>query len=231
MNFFENIGEFVQNLIETIGYPGITFVMFLENVFPPIPSELILPFTGFLVGQGKMNFFLVWFASVLGSLLGALVLYGIGRWTGDHVIRQFLRRYGVWFTLSEKDYDRALHFFHHYGEAFVFFGRLVPIVRSIISIPAGADHMPLRKFFFYTTLGSSLWNGLLIGAGMILGDNWEQVIAFVERYQRLTILVIVIVAVVVVGRLVYQRWFRTARDVATPPAPNPVELPISEETV
>lgn len=195
----ERIGEFVQSLILQLGYPGVGIVMFLENVFPPIPSEVVMPFAGFLVGRGELSFVGIWIAGVIGSVLGAIILYYIGMWVGDAVVRGFLRRYGKWIMTSEADYDRALKFFERYGTAVVFFGRLIPLVRSIISIPAGANHMPLPRFLLFTALGSAIWSGALAYAGVVMGENWEEIIGFVEQYQDITVIVLVVAVVLVVG--------------------------------
>ena len=151
----------VERLVLALGYPGIGLTMTLENVFPPIPSELIMPMGGFLVARGELTFLGVWVFSTLGSMIGALILYGVGRWVGDPALRSLLRRYGRWLTLDERDYDRALRYFARYGAALVFFGRLIPFVRSIVSIPAGANRMPLVRFMLLTAAGPGLWNGLL----------------------------------------------------------------------
>lgn len=195
----EHLALWIEEIIQTIGYPGIGFMMFAENVFPPIPSELIMPFAGFLVGRGEFNFVGVLIAGVVGSVLGALILYYIGMWAGDKVLRTFLRRYGYLFTVSEKEYDRALSFFARYGDAIVFFGRLIPLVRSIISIPAGANHMPLPKFILFTTLGSAIWSGALAYAGVALGENWEHVILFIENYQDIVTVIFAIVGLLFVA--------------------------------
>jgi membrane protein DedA with SNARE-associated domain len=195
----EQIGEFVQSLILQLGYPGVAIVMFLENVFPPIPSEVVMPFAGFLVGRGELSLLGIWIAGTLGSVLGAIILYYIGMWVGDAVVRGFLRRWGKWIMTSEADYDRALRIFERYGSAVVFFGRLIPLVRSIISIPAGANHMPLPRFLLFTTLGAAIWTGALAYAGVVLGENWEQIIDFVDQYQDLTVIVLVVLVVLVVG--------------------------------
>lgn len=197
---FSQLAETIQNIIETIGYPGIALVMFLENVFPPIPSELVMPFAGFLTVEGELNFIGVWIAGTIGSVLGAVVLYYLGWWAGEAVVRRFLQRYGRVVGVSEKDYDRALRFFDKYGEAIVFFGRLIPIIRSIISIPAGADRMPMPKFLLFTTLGAAIWTGILAYAGRALGENWEDVIGVVEQYQTITVIVIVVLGVILGGR-------------------------------
>jgi membrane protein DedA with SNARE-associated domain len=179
--------------------------MFLENVFPPIPSEVVMPFAGFLVGRGELNFIGIWIAGTIGSVLGAIILYYIGMWVGDAVVRNFLRRYGKWIMTSEGDYDRALRIFEKYGNAVVFFGRLIPLVRSIISIPAGANHMPLPRFLLFTTLGAAIWSGVLGYAGVVLGENWEQIIDLVDQYQDITVIVLVVLVVLVIGGWIFYK--------------------------
>lgn len=197
-HLLEQVAILVQDIIRAIGYPGIVLIMLAENVFPPIPSEVIMPFGGFLVGRGEMNFLAVWGAGVLGSVLGALVLYYIGWWAGDTVLRSLLRRYGRFLTITEKEYDRALDYFGRYGHWVVFFGRLIPIIRSLISLPAGAEHMPMPKFLLYTTAGSAIWSGLLAYAGLVLGENWEEVLVLTKQYERVVLVALVMVAVAVV---------------------------------
>jgi membrane protein DedA with SNARE-associated domain len=227
LSIFEHIGEIIQDMITTIGYPGITLVMFLENVFPPIPSELVLPFAGFLVSEGDLNFWGVWIASIIGSLVGAITLYKIGEHAGDPIIRAFLRRYGRWITVSEKDYDRALNIFRKYGEIMIFVGRLIPIIRSIISVPAGAEKMPMPKFLLLTTLGSALWNGILIYAGIALGDNWERAMQVVEDYQQVTVVIIIVLTVIFVGWWIYSklRARSEASTITPPPTPTVEDTP------
>ncbi|MDX1993230.1 MAG: DedA family protein [bacterium] len=191
--------EFAKRIVETGSYPGIVFVMALENVFPPIPSEVVMPLAGFLVADGKLNFIGIWIAGTLGSVIGALILYYIGLLVGEPVMRTFIRRYGKWFTISEQEFDRALDFFGKYGGGVIFFGRLIPIIRSLISIPAGMDRMPLPKFLLYTTLGTAIWSGALGFAGLQLGENWEQVEGVIERYQDVVIVVLVLLVVAFVA--------------------------------
>lgn len=209
-SILDQMAAFVEGIIMAFGYPGLALVMFLENVFPPIPSELILPFSGFLVARGEMSFVGVLIASVIGSVAGAVVLYYAGRWAGDPLVRVFLRRWGKWLTVTEAEYDQALRFFSKYGETTIFFGRLVPIIRSIISIPAGAEHMPFGRFLLFTVIGTTLWNALLAGAGMLLGSQWEQVTALVDTYQQVVLVFLVIGAVVGVGWFVWRLVKRRA---------------------
>ena len=156
-----------------------------ENLFPPIPSEVILPLAGFLVSEGEMSLAGALVASTAGSTAGALVLYAFGRYGG----RPLLLRHGRLLRLSHERLDRADAWFDQHGPKIVFLGRMVPGVRSVVSVPAGLSEMPLVSFTLLTLAGSALWNAALIGAGWALGDNWERVTA-----------AIVIVAVVVIRR-------------------------------
>lgn len=195
----EQVGELIHALILQLGYPGIAAIMLVENLFPPIPSEMVMPFAGFLVGRDELSFVGIWLAGTIGSVLGAVILYYIGMWASNTVVRRFLRRYGNWIGISEADYDRALRFFERYGDVVVFFGRCVPLVRSLISIPAGAHHMPLPRFLLFTALGSAIWSGILAYAGVVLGENWEQILDFIDHYQTLTLIVIAIGGILLVG--------------------------------
>lgn len=212
-DLLNRVVEIVQQIIQAGGYPGIALVMFLENVFPPIPSEVIMPFGGFLASTGEFSLFWVWIAGTIGSVAGAIVLYYLGWFAGDVVIRRFLRRYGKWIAISEKDYDRSLGIFRKYGEWIVLFGRVIPLVRSLVSIPAGAERMPFAKFMIYTTLGSAAWSGLLAVAGYALGDRWEEIIEFIEQYQDVVVVALVLLVVLFVAFLVYRRF--TAKPEAT----------------
>lgn len=195
--------EFAQDIVRTGGYPGIVFVMALENVFPPIPSEVVMPLAGFLVAEGEFSFVGIWIAGTLGSVIGAIILYYIGLFAGEPLLRSFIRRYGKWFTISEQEFDRALDFFGKYGEIVIFFGRLIPIIRSLISIPAGMDKMSMPRFLLFTTLGTAIWSGLLGFAGLQLGENWEQVEGFIAQYQDVVVVLIIIALVAFVAWRIY----------------------------
>jgi membrane protein DedA with SNARE-associated domain len=205
-SILSGLADFIQQIILMLSYPGVALVMFAENVFPPIPSELIMPFAGFLAAKGEMNFIVVIAAGTVGSVLGALVLYGIGLWMDENRLRGLLQRYGKWIGISVEDLDRAMHLFHKYGPLFVFFGRLVPIVRSIISIPAGMSHMPVAPFLLYTTIGSLIWNTALATGGLILGENWENVMDFMKQYEHLVLGVVAVGAVVYIGMRLRARF-------------------------
>lgn len=187
--------NWAKDVIEAVGYPGLAFLITLENVFPPIPSEGVLPMAGFLAGEGKMNLVLAIIAATIGSVVGALILYGVGHWFGEDRVRALVRRWGSWLGVSERDVDKADAWFDRYGGVAVMICRVVPIVRSLISIPAGLRQMPLGMFMLYTALGSAVWNTILIGAGWILGDNWERVAVYVDYLEYVAIAVVVIFAV------------------------------------
>lgn len=149
--------------------------MVLENAFPPIPSELIMPLSGFKAQQGELTMFGVITAGTLGSMLGTCIWYLIGRKLGERRLRHWVSRYGKWITLSQSDIDRSHEWFRQRGGMAVFLGRLVPGVRSVISLPAGFAGMPLPGFLFYTALGTLIWTGLLAWTGRFLGANYQMV--------------------------------------------------------
>ncbi len=187
-----NLAEWIKQLIETLGYPGIVLVMALENVFPPIPSELVMPLAGFMAAEGTFNLGAVIVAGMVGSVIGALALYYLGMWANEPIIRAFVRRWGRYALISERDLDVSLSYFSRYGEAVIFFGRLIPIVRSLISVPAGMQRMPLPRFLLFTVLGTTIWSAILSIAGWVLEENYERVAGVVERYQSLVILLVVL---------------------------------------
>ena len=198
---FDRLAEWVTSVIETLGYPGLTILVALENVFPPIPSEVILPLAGFLTGQNRFSFLLVLVATTLGSLIGALVLYSVGLAIGQRRIRSLVQRYGHWALLTPDDLTRAEDWFDRYGPLAVFTGRLLPVVRSLVSIPAGYRRMPLGQFVLLTGSGSALWNGALVSLGWALGENWH----VIEEYVGWMQYVVVAVVAFLVLRFVWQR--------------------------
>lgn len=196
----------IERLILALGYPGIALVMLAENIFPPIPSELVMPFAGFLAARGELTLWGVLAAGTAGSVAGALVLYYGGRWAGERVLRSLVERWGRWGLISAADLDRALQIFERYGLPAVFFARLMPIVRSLISIPAGMRRMAPRPFLWLTFAGTLLWNGLMSGVGYGLGARWEDFLVFTKQYERGVLLVLgALVAGFVMARLV-ARW-------------------------
>lgn len=194
-----------QSVIGATGYPGLLLVMFLENIFPPIPSEVILPLAGSLALQGSFSLAGITFVGALGSVTGALIFYAGGRALGEARIRELLRRYGRWLLLSEDDFDKALSWFHRYGEPVIFFGRMVPIVRSLVSIPAGIAEMKLGRFGLYTAIGTGLWSFVLALAGYLLGHSWPVVSEWISRYEKVVLGLVVVVVVAFIARRLWQR--------------------------
>ena len=188
-----------------LGYPGIFLVMFLECVFPPIPSEVIMPLAGFLVGQGEFNFWLVMLSGTLGSLAGALLLYYLGAWADEVILRKWVRKHGKWIQVSETDIDRVEKWFAKHGQSVIFFGRMIPIIRSLISIPAGMERMHMVKFILYTVLGSILWNFLLTYGGLLLGENWKQIIGWLDIYQNIVLVILALLALLFIIWLIFRR--------------------------
>lgn len=178
-----DLATWAVDVMDRLGYWGLAFLVALENIFPPIPSEVILPLAGFLTSDGRMYFPLALLSATIGSVAGALVLYWAGSAFGESRLRSIVRRRGRWLRLGEEDVDRADAWFDRYGGLAVMLCRVVPIVRSLISIPAGLRRMPMARFVLYTTIGSAAWNAILIGAGWILGDNWEAVEGYVGYLQ------------------------------------------------
>lgn len=174
---------FVEYLILTLGYPGLALIMFLENLFPPIPSEVVLPFAGSLVADGGLNLAGVLIASTVGATLGTGLFYYFGFRLGEARTRGLLRRYGRFIGLDEDDLDRSLVLFRRFERGVIFFGRFMPAVRTLISLPAGVARMRLGVFLLFTTLGTLAWNALLVGAGVLLGERWEDILATVDRFE------------------------------------------------
>lgn len=191
--------------MEMLGAPGVGLAIFLETVFPPIPSELVLPLAGFTSTQGDLNAVAAFLWATAGSVIGALVLYWLGAAVGARRLRAIAEK----MPLTEgEDVDKAIRWFDKFGSFSVFTGRLIPGVRSLISIPAGVDRMPIGKFLLWTTLGSALWNALLIWLGVTLGANWHQVTDFIDQYSSIIYLVLILIIVGAVVFLVRRSWKR-----------------------
>ena len=199
-----DLSQWVSDVIEAIGYAGVAFLVALESIFPPIPSEVVLPFAGFYAGKGEASVVGMILAATVGSVVGAWVLYGVAAWIGPERLRRFVVAKGRWFGVKERDLDRAEGWFDKRANAAVLLGRCVPLVRSIVSIPAGFRRMPLLRFTVYTALGSLIWNAALIGAGAILGNRWEEVGDVVAVFQW----VVIVAIVVVVGWFVWTRFVK-----------------------
>ena len=185
------MATWVMQTIAATAYWGIVCLMVLENLCPPIPSEVIMPLAGFLVTHGQLSLLGVILAGTLGSVLGAVPLYYLGRQIGDERVKGFADRYGRWLTVSREDLDTAQQWFARHGGLAVLGGRLIPGVRSLISIPAGMARMPLVPFLGYTTLGAGCWAAVLTGAGYGLGANFRQVEAYLDPASYVVLAIIV----------------------------------------
>lgn len=205
-NFLDSIKIWVEGIISTGGYPGLYFVMFLENVFPPIPSEVVLPLAGSLSLTGKFTILLITIVGMLGSLTGALLFYGLGKWLGEIRVRNFIAKFGKYALISVDDFDKSKGWFDKYDEWVIFFSRMVPIVRSLISIPAGISNMNLAKFSVYTIMGTALWSFVLSYAGRLLGEQWPVITDFINTYQNVVLAVCLFAVVAfITNRLVRKK--------------------------
>jgi membrane protein DedA with SNARE-associated domain len=197
-----DLASWVQDVIERLGAVGVALLVILENVFPPIPSEIVLPFAGFVAQRGDGSVVVMIFAATIGAVVGALVLYGIAAVIGPDRLAMFVTRFGRWFGVKPTDLVRAEQWFDRHAVAAVLLGRCVPLIRSIVSIPAGFRRMSIVPFLLYTVLGSLVWNTALIGAGAILGDQWERVEPYVATLQWVVIAAVALFVVrFAVGKL------------------------------
>jgi len=184
--------EWITSTIYSLSYVGIGFLMFLENLFPPIPSELIMPLAGFVVQQGKMDFTLVVLAGVIGTVLGALPWFYAGRLLGEERLKKLCDRYGKWLGISGEDISKSKNWFDRYGNKAVLLCRLVPGVRTLISIPAGIGNMNIIPFLIYSTIGTTLWVLLLTYAGFALGQNYKVVETYIDPISKVVVIVVVV---------------------------------------
>ena len=167
--------DWITDVIDTLGWFGVAVLVALENVFPPIPSEAVLPLAGYVSGRGGPSLPVLVAASTAGSVVGGLILYGIAAGVGTARIHVFVIRYGRWFGVDEGELERAEGWFDRRGSVAVLVGRCVPLIRSLVSLPAGARRMPIGRFTVLTAAGSAVWNVALLTAGRLLGEQWERV--------------------------------------------------------
>ena len=199
-----SLATWVQDVIEQLGYLGVALLVVLENVFPPIPSEIVLPFAGFVAQRGSDSVVLMILAATVGSVIGALIMYWIAAIIGDERLHAFTRRFGKWVQIREADLTRAEEWFDRHAMSAVLVGRCVPLIRSVVSIPAGFRRMKLIPYIAYTFLGSLVWNIALVGAGAVLGENWERVEPVVATFQWIVI-VVILAGIARLAYVVYQR--------------------------
>lgn len=189
--------EIILSIMGKYGYIGVFLLIMIENVFPPIPSEVILLFGGFMTTYTKLNIFGMVVASTLGSLFGAIILYYIGKiFNKDRLKKIISGRLGKVLRLKVSDIDNADNWFDNKGNKTVFFCRFIPLVRSLISIPAGMSEMPVFKFLLYTLFGSLIWNTVLIIVGSVVGENWTKIVGILDTYSHTVVIILFIIFVV-----------------------------------
>ena len=169
--------------------------MFLENIIPPIPSEIIMPLGGFFVYQGNLNFYILVFFGLIGTVLGALPWYYLGRFLNEKKLANFVDSKGKFLGISSKDLNKSKLWFDKYGVSLVFWGRLIPGIRTLISVPAGIELMPLRKFLIWTSLGSLIWVVLLTLLGYIFGENYRIIESYVDNFKIFIKPIVIIISV------------------------------------
>lgn len=201
--------EWITNTMNSLGYLGIGFLMFLENLFPPIPSELIMPLAGFTVSQGEMDMSLAIAAGVIGTIVGAVPWYYAGLLLGEERLKRLADRYGKWIGISGADILKSSRWFNRHGSKAVLLGRLVPGVRTLISIPAGISKMSVVPFFIYSTIGTTLWVGLLTYAGYLLGNNYKLIETFIDPISKIVVLSIIVAFLAFVIRRI---WLKQKRN-------------------
>ncbi|KGF85687.1 DedA family protein [Prochlorococcus marinus] len=186
INLLTSIPDYISLAVEknsTIAYLTIGLAMFLENIIPPIPSEIIMPLGGFFVYQQKLNFYILVFWGLLGTILGSLPWYYLGKLVNEKRLSSFLDKKGKFLGISSNDLNKSKRWFEKYGTSLVFWGRLVPGIRTLISVPAGIELMPLRKFLIWTTLGSLIWVALLTYAGYFFGENYQIIETYLDQIK------------------------------------------------
>ena len=191
--------NFILDMINQFGYLGVFLLIAIENIFPPIPSEVILLFGGFMTTYTSLNIFGMSIASTLGSLIGAIVLYLIGKFFNKERLKAIVSsKVGKILRLKNEDIDKADNWFETKGNKTVFFCRFIPIVRSLISIPAGMSEMAMGKFLVYTITGSLIWNVVLIVMGSIVGENWTSILEIFDTYSHIVLILLIIIFIALV---------------------------------
>ena len=186
LNLITSIPDLITKTVETnpyIAYLVISFAMFLENLIPPIPSEIIMPLGGFFVYTGDLNFYILIVSGLIGTVVGSLPWYFLGKLLNEKKLSNFIDRKGKFVGISLKDLDKSRLWFDKYGVLLVFWGRLIPGIRTLISVPAGIELMPLNKFLIWTSLGSLIWVIFLTSAGYLFGENYEIIGLYIDNFK------------------------------------------------
>jgi len=201
LNIITSIPEIISNSVRNnpnIAYLVICFAMFLENIIPPIPSEIIMPLGGFLVYQGNLNFFFLVIFGLIGTVLGGLPWYYLGKFLNEKKLADFVENKGKILGITSKDLNKSKLWFDKYGVSLVFWGRLIPGIRTLISVPAGIEMMPLKKFLVWTTLGSLIWVVLLSLLGYLFGENYRVIESYVDNFKIFLKPLLIIILVILI---------------------------------
>ncbi|EFR87307.1 DedA family protein [Listeria marthii] len=199
----------ITSIMADFGYIGIFVLIMVENLFPPIPSEIILTFGGFMTTVSSLNVVMVIIVATLGSVVGAILLYKVASYFGKERLTKIVLKYGRILRLKESDIERAESFFLKYGSWAVFLCRMIPLIRSLISIPAGMTKMKMSRFLILTTAGSLLWNTVLIGLGALLGESWSEIVVFMDSFSTIIYSIIAILVVIGLGFFFRARFKKT----------------------
>ena len=186
LNIITSIPEIISESVRenvNLAYFVICFAMFLENIIPPIPSEIIMPLGGYFVYQGNLNFYILVIFGLIGTVLGALPWYYLGRFLNEKKLANFVDSKGKFIGISSRDLNKSKLWFDKYGVSLVFWGRLIPGIRTLISVPAGIELMPLKKFLVWTSLGSLIWVVLLTFLGYVLGENYKIIESYIDNFK------------------------------------------------
>lgn len=195
----ELIAHYIILLIEKTSYVGIFVLMALESALLPIPSEITMPFSGFLAQQGKLNFWLIVIVGTIANLAGSLVAYYIGYLLEETFLIALIKKYGKFILVSIEDYHHANKWFLKYGDKIIFISRLLPAVRTVISLPAGVFKMDLKKFIIYTTVGCFIWSAFLTYIGIMLGKNWNSLEVYFRKFQMIIVVAFIVLIIIYIN--------------------------------
>ncbi|WKU08168.1 DedA family protein [Micromonospora sp. HUAS LYJ1] len=211
-NRFTGLTGWVAGVIDSLGAVGVAFLVALESIIPPIPSEIVLAMAGYLAAEGRFSLVVIVLAATVGSLVGALVLYWLGAALGEERLKRWLDHIPL---VDRDDLEKADRWFERHGRWAVLIGRLVPVVRSLVSVPAGANRMPMGEFVLLTTLGSGVWNALVVGLGYTLGSRWQDVEKYSDWFNYAIFAVFAVMIVSWAGRKIRSRRDRNDRQSVT----------------
>lgn len=204
-SILETVVLWVISVIGTLGYPGIFALMAIESALIPIPSEVIMPFSGFLVSQGRFNLWIVILVGALGNLAGSWLAYALGYYGEKRLIRKLVVKYGKFILLTEEEFDSSIRLFNKYGQWGTAVSRVLPAIRTVISLPAGIAKLPFWKFSAFTFFGSLIWSAVLTLAGVKLGENWESIRPLFRKFDFLIIILVIIAVAAYVYHKLHKR--------------------------